>query len=41
MNKNSKGAGSWPTGIFAITLFVEDLPTAKQFYSCVRLASRL
>jgi catechol 2,3-dioxygenase-like lactoylglutathione lyase family enzyme len=23
---------SWPKGIFAITLFVEDLYTAKQFY---------
>jgi catechol 2,3-dioxygenase-like lactoylglutathione lyase family enzyme len=23
---------SWPTGIAAITLFVEDLPAAKQFY---------
>jgi catechol 2,3-dioxygenase-like lactoylglutathione lyase family enzyme len=23
---------SWPKGIFAITLFVEDLPAAKQFY---------
>ena len=32
MNQISKGAGSWPTGIFAITLFVEDLPAAKQFY---------
>jgi catechol-2,3-dioxygenase len=24
--------GSWPTGIGAITLFVEDLEVAKQFY---------
>ncbi len=24
--------GSWPKGISAITLFVEDLPAAKQFY---------
>jgi catechol 2,3-dioxygenase-like lactoylglutathione lyase family enzyme len=24
--------GSWPKGIGAITLFVEDLPAAKQFY---------
>ncbi|GAA4234151.1 catechol 2,3-dioxygenase-like lactoylglutathione lyase family enzyme [Streptosporangium album] len=24
--------GSWPTGIGAITLFVEDLDAAKQFY---------
>ncbi len=23
---------SWPSGISAITLFVEDLPAAKQFY---------
>ena len=23
---------AWPTGIFAITLFVEDLAVAKQFY---------
>jgi catechol 2,3-dioxygenase-like lactoylglutathione lyase family enzyme len=23
---------AWPEGIFAITLFVEDLPAAKQFY---------
>jgi catechol 2,3-dioxygenase-like lactoylglutathione lyase family enzyme len=23
---------SWPTGVAALTLFVEDLPTAKQFY---------
>jgi catechol 2,3-dioxygenase-like lactoylglutathione lyase family enzyme len=26
------GAGSWPRGIGAITLFVEDLEAAKQFY---------
>jgi catechol 2,3-dioxygenase-like lactoylglutathione lyase family enzyme len=25
-------ASPWPTGIFAITLFVEDLQAAKQFY---------
>ena len=25
----------WPTGIFAITLFVEDLAAAKQFYEKV------
>ena len=24
--------GTWPGGIFAITLFVEDLDAAKQFY---------
>jgi catechol 2,3-dioxygenase-like lactoylglutathione lyase family enzyme len=23
---------AWPKGIFAVTLFVEDLPAAKQFY---------
>lgn len=28
----SAGASSWATGIFAITLFVEDLQAAKQFY---------
>jgi catechol 2,3-dioxygenase-like lactoylglutathione lyase family enzyme len=32
MDQTTKGAGSWPTGIFAITLFVEDLQAAKQFY---------
>ena len=32
MDHTKEGAGSWPTGIFAITLFVEDLPVAKQFY---------
>jgi catechol 2,3-dioxygenase-like lactoylglutathione lyase family enzyme len=32
MSKISEGVWSWPTGIFAITLFVEDLPAAKQFY---------
>lgn len=32
MNQISKGTGSWPTGIFAVTLFVEDLPAAKKFY---------
>jgi catechol 2,3-dioxygenase-like lactoylglutathione lyase family enzyme len=26
---------SWPKGIAAITLFVEDLPAAKQFYRSV------
>jgi catechol-2,3-dioxygenase len=24
---------SWPTGVAAITLFVEDLEAARQFYS--------
>jgi len=32
MDQTKKGTGSWPAGIFAITLFVEDLPSAKQFY---------
>jgi catechol 2,3-dioxygenase-like lactoylglutathione lyase family enzyme len=26
------GAGAWPTGIGAITLFVEDVDAAKEFY---------
>ena len=25
MDQTKEGGGSWPTGIFAITLFVEDL----------------
>jgi catechol 2,3-dioxygenase-like lactoylglutathione lyase family enzyme len=32
MDKTTGDAGSWPTGIFAITLFVEGLQAAKQFY---------
>ena len=32
MDKASESAGSWPSSIFAITLFVEDLQAAKQFY---------
>ena len=32
MDKTTKGASPWATGIFAITLFVEDLLAAKQFY---------
>ena len=32
MDQTTDGAGPWPTGIFAITLFVEDLQAAKQFY---------
>ena len=32
MGQTAEGAGSWPTGLFAITLFVEDLQAAKQFY---------
>ncbi len=29
------GAAPWPKSIFAITLFVEDLPAAKKFYQNV------
>jgi len=29
------GMSPWPKGIYAITLFVEDLDTAKQFYRTV------
>jgi catechol 2,3-dioxygenase-like lactoylglutathione lyase family enzyme len=32
MDQNLKIVSSWPTEIFAITLFVEDLKAAKQFY---------
>lgn len=32
MNRPKDGARAWPTSIFAITLFVEDLQAAKQFY---------
>ena len=32
MDQNKAGATSWATGLFAITLFVEDLQAAKQFY---------
>jgi catechol 2,3-dioxygenase-like lactoylglutathione lyase family enzyme len=32
LDQATEGAGPWPTGIFAITLFVEDLQAAKQFY---------
>ena len=32
MDHTTPNASAWPTGIFAITLFVEDLPAAKQFY---------
>jgi len=32
MDQTNQDAGAWPAGIFAITLFVEDLPAAKQFY---------
>ena len=32
MVQNSKSLRSWPKELFAITLFVEDLQAAKQFY---------
>jgi catechol 2,3-dioxygenase-like lactoylglutathione lyase family enzyme len=32
MDQTTKGAGSWAKGIFAITLFVEDLQATKEFY---------
>ena len=32
MNQTTASAGPWPAGIFAITLFVEDLQAAKEFY---------
>ena len=32
MNQTTADASSWATGLFAITLFVEDLQAAKQFY---------
>jgi catechol 2,3-dioxygenase-like lactoylglutathione lyase family enzyme len=32
MGAGGAGVGSWPSGIYAITLFVEDLEAAKQFY---------
>jgi predicted enzyme related to lactoylglutathione lyase len=31
-SSESNGVGSWPRGIDAITLFVEDLEAAKRFY---------
>src|SRR5258708_13082418 len=30
--KRGTGMDSWPKGIFAVTLFVEDLDAAKRFY---------
>ncbi len=33
--KQSAGMNSWPGGIYAITLFVEDLNATKQFYQNV------
>jgi catechol 2,3-dioxygenase-like lactoylglutathione lyase family enzyme len=33
MDENTQAP--WPGGIYAITLFVEDLPAAKRFYSDV------
>ena len=32
MDHVTTGRSAWPTGIFAVTLFVEDLQAAKQFY---------
>ena len=32
MEQTKGGTNSWPTGIFAITIFVEDLKIAKEFY---------
>ena len=32
MDQTKEGTGSWPKGIFAITLFVEDLQVVKQYY---------
>src|SRR3974377_51223 len=32
MDHATTGVSAWPTGIFAVTLFVEDLTAAKQFY---------
>ena len=32
MDQTTQSGGSWPKSIFAITLFVEDLQAAKQFY---------
>jgi catechol 2,3-dioxygenase-like lactoylglutathione lyase family enzyme len=31
-SESGAGASSWPRGIYAITLFVEDLESTKQFY---------
>ena len=35
MTDTSSSKAAWPTGISAITLFVEDLAAAKQFYQQV------
>jgi len=32
INVKNSGTHPWPKSIFAITLFVEDLPAAKRFY---------
>ena len=32
MDQPTQPPHPWPTGIFAVTLFVEDLQAAKQFY---------
>ncbi len=35
MTAKNAGPNPWPRGIFAITLFVEDLPAAKNYYQAV------
>ena len=35
MNDTNASPASWPGPIFAVTLFVEDLPAAKEFYGRV------
>jgi catechol 2,3-dioxygenase-like lactoylglutathione lyase family enzyme len=35
MDQTTEGAGAWPKNIFAITLFVENLESAKLFYERV------
>jgi catechol 2,3-dioxygenase-like lactoylglutathione lyase family enzyme len=35
MNPGSTGTSPWPKSIFAITLFVEELPLATRFYGQV------
>jgi catechol 2,3-dioxygenase-like lactoylglutathione lyase family enzyme len=35
MDQTTEGTSSWPTNIFAITLFVDDLQAAKEFYQRV------
>jgi catechol 2,3-dioxygenase-like lactoylglutathione lyase family enzyme len=35
MDKTTEGTGAWVTDLFAITLFVDDLQAAKEFYLSV------